>query len=279
MKNFIISYSGREGSTAIISTLSNHPDIIVPTYEGLDPYKAEQLSPRPSEKNYATALNNIYTFGIKFKPDHFFKQLDGPPLETGKVVGLKWRLNFITPDTVKILKHHGVHVFALLRENILDTVASQAISEVIKEKQSDVKSSHFQFMLRNAGDKRALLRKEIEENAHEIAPQRFAQILKTRIRVKVHTLTELHLMKALGLRISILTYEKFRDKPADFFQQITEEIQLPKLQNMETDFEKVSSLPFSDRVANWHELTNAPETSACVDAWQTLLENYKSEFS
>jgi hypothetical protein len=38
-KSFVVFYTAREGSSAIIDGLSHHPDISVPVFEDLDQYR------------------------------------------------------------------------------------------------------------------------------------------------------------------------------------------------------------------------------------------------
>ncbi len=129
-KNFIIFYSGREGSSAIISTLSAQPEINVPLFEDLEQWV---LGEEYSSSRVAELLNEMWSTGYspvsQAKLDRLFAK-DDAGRSAAQSIGLKLRPPPDLTQLIEVMKRNDVQPFVLIRSDLAESVASEYLSRM-----------------------------------------------------------------------------------------------------------------------------------------------------
>jgi hypothetical protein len=90
MRHAVILFSGREGSSAILSHLRRHPRIAVPLLEELDHYMlAQQVAPE-LHGHLPAALRRTFRTG-RYEPAFFAPGSGGELPDSGRHTAFTWR--------------------------------------------------------------------------------------------------------------------------------------------------------------------------------------------
>jgi hypothetical protein len=119
MRHAVILFSGREGSSAIVSHLRRHPRIAVPIFENLDGYKVEQEVAPERRQHLPAALRRIFRSG-RYNPG-FFAEGSGkeiPPRE--QRIAFKWRPWCLDALVAGAFAAEDAGVFLLSRRDLLN---------------------------------------------------------------------------------------------------------------------------------------------------------------
>lgn len=248
-KNFLIVYTARDGSSALINLLSKHPNVVVPLFEGMDPYAL----PKPLG-DAAPELERIFTTGefdgIQPNPGEIdMRRLEDTP-EGEASIGFKWRFWGDNEKVCQELKSHDVKVFFLFRRDFTELVSSIHLSEQLNVKKGgEFQNWHPQFEYL-AADKteRKAMKKELEETRVRINPLKFLRIIARRIVVARR---QRHIAKHLaahGVETEVIFYEDFKDDNRGFVNDMLRDIGQSELPSGESDFQKPTSVPAKDRL-------------------------------
>lgn len=142
-RNFIIFYWGREGSSAIISTLSAQPEINVPLFEALE---QRQLGDGYDSARVAALLDEMFATGRNPVPNSRNASIfakDADQRAKAQSIGIKLRPPPDMAPLMEIMTRYGVEPFILVRTDVTEAVASQLLSEVAQA--HDPSFAHPQF--------------------------------------------------------------------------------------------------------------------------------------
>lgn len=118
-RNFIVSYTGRVGSSAIIDVLSRLPAFVIPIFEELDWYYIQEHG--LEDKHNAGNIHNIVDYLIRTVKEEF----------PNSSIGFKWRV-FGDPLLVAAtLQKHNVVVLNMIRSELLEVVSSLYLTDIV----------------------------------------------------------------------------------------------------------------------------------------------------
>lgn len=255
--NFVILYNGREGSSAIINTLSGQNGIYVPLFEDLDRY---QFLKRFKARDIPATLKDIFSTGAypnKSKDSTNLQYVeDKTPVET---IGFKWRIYGDTVKIGQIFTDNNVTVYLLSRREFLDLTCSSYIHTFGNAIQSSIEiAEHPQF------NTKSLSREELEDHFSKLSAQSFRLVSRWFLksarqltRVKSHQQRLLKQLAAQGVKVRVIYYEDFDKNPEVFIKGFMSNLGLQKNApfNTHCDIIKVHKQPISERILGLEKLT------------------------
>lgn len=224
MSNFIIFFSGREGSSPIITQLASHPDIRVPIFEHFDRATAKQSWP---DTHPADLID--YAFRTGHKPSQ-----DETPPTSEQSVGFKWRAWGQIDKLHPVIAHHKPVLFHLFRRNLLDYAASRYMSDHIVPELPEAKEmgftgfGHSQFKFKDlSGDQQQRLREAMNKVHFSIpvdfATDRIQKVVDAKAQVEKNYLIRL---ENNGAKVHHICYEDYLSDPKVFLEDFANQYQL-----------------------------------------------------
>jgi hypothetical protein len=197
---FVVLYTSREGSSAIVDQLSRHPAVFVPAREHLD------------LQNVAAHVDNPHARVGELLRDAFTRgRVPGVPASyrNERTIGFKWR-PFGAADAVAAMRRHRCVVFYLYRRDALARALSVALSPV-----------HAQFAIANMpdGDRPEALRRA--HTAHFVADP---AVVTTAIRTYRDQKALLWDTYCADLGARLLDYESFAADPLATLNRMLHEV-------------------------------------------------------
>ena len=246
--NFMILYSGREGSSPLISMLSAQNGVCVPLFEDLDRRNFELNHPN---ENLADVIDKVYDSG-RYDTVKTHGSLFAPGDDPIQSIGFKARLTGSAKAIAPILKAKNVTVFVLFRRNFDDLVGSLYLSHHASAAMpGGAQMNHPQFRLRqlNTDEKKAFLEKY---NSISIPanPAAFLELAKKITQNRRGALRRASLFAEQGVRIVPIAYEDFVADRVAFVRQMLNQLGFPPdwpIQDR-TKFEKVNVKPTSSKL-------------------------------
>lgn len=250
--NFIIQYSGREGSSAIVSTLSAQPGVNIPIFEDLDPHQFFN-SRKPAD--YPQVIDEIFTtgkFGDK-KPNK--ERIFSEPGAGGyATIGFKWRVNGDFRLLAKVLRKHKVTVFFLQRRDFLGLVCSSYIHTFGNSLQSEIKIPlHPQFDKSFAGyggvDAPENLTR-INAQTFPLNKRLFIKAARAVIRKRRAQTNIARRFARMGLPVKVVFYEDFDTNPEAFITAMLAQVghDISGAYRDICGFTKVHKTPLTERI-------------------------------
>ncbi len=158
LANFIIIYSGREGSSAIVSMLSAQKSVHVPLFEELDAYNRRRSANDVPLPQLFDSVFKSGAFGTAPPSSVLFPAVYTP----GDSIGFKNRLRHPPDEIAPVLIENNVKVFVLSRRDFAELVASSYFNAFRPKNAGNVEGSHPQFQLIEvSGEERDALRSRI----------------------------------------------------------------------------------------------------------------------
>jgi hypothetical protein len=202
-RNFLISYSGRVGSTALIDTLKLIPGFLVPVFEDLDFYAIKK----------AGLLDQHSAENIHLYVDHIYRNSPGPDLS----VGFKWRMWGDLERIAEVLVGHNVVVFNLVRADLFEYVSSIYLSDVVNK---DFNAP--QFLLRDASteEERDKILFKYRMMKHGVDVEKFFGLLEQHAGIERARFEQLTHLQSFGCDIVTIFYEDFSYKRFGFLNNV-----------------------------------------------------------
>lgn len=258
-RNFLITYSGRVGSTALIDHLKLVPNVVVPVFEELDFWSLE-ANDELGRINHANIHDNVA--GI------YSDDRDGRPASSFSV-GFKWRVWGDMAALASVLKRHDVLVFNLTRADIIEFIGSLYLSDLVYGEYNSP-----QFMLRDAEteEERQKILFRYRMTKVEVDLDKYFKLLEQRLAEEKARVALLRELQGLGVEIRTIFYEDFTYKRFHFLSAILAALGLPALSAMPvTKLQKVSSAFPSEQFTNRAALFESPRLIDAVREWEKLL--------
>jgi hypothetical protein len=225
--NFLIFYTAREGSTAIVSALSRNSGIQVPLLEELDRHWIKRFYdptldlPETLDQVFASGTFNLpHTYGR----NNYLYYDPRKVREMGRdniAVGFKWRPHKISHRLIQVLKKHDVQVFYLIRRDFRELVCSLYLS--VQEVDGE-RIGHAQFDA-SRGEEEFRKTRDLLENLSP--PARLGPIGKIVLKRLAHAMRYAAFLKILqlsGIKTSRVHYEDFLEDPNDFLADLCDRI-------------------------------------------------------
>jgi hypothetical protein len=147
-RNFLINYTGREGSSAIISMLSAQKGVHVPLFEDLD---AHELSSRHDRSDPVELMRKAFAEG-RFDGIARHHALAPKARTEDDITGFKMRLRADAKDIAPVLTSHRVSYFVLSRRDFLEHLCSAWLSAREFSRMPGIGAEHPQFRLMNLNE-------------------------------------------------------------------------------------------------------------------------------
>lgn len=153
------------------------------------------------------------------------------------------------------------------------------LAEVIASQRDELTGPHIQFDIKNNPEKKEEIRKVFEEGVFELNLKRILDLINLKIKQKVTTLQQLCALKASGVPVTCIYYEDFCSDESKFLTRMTKEIGVKPLNEIVSEFERVSTIPYYERISNWDEIKSEPLINQFKDLWGTLITAYEDKLS
>lgn len=266
MKNFLIAYTGREGSSAIVNLLGKQTGVVVPLFEDLDRQNFQEFF-EPDQ--IAAVLDYVYSTGrydpadirrvLSDKKSGFDRRDESPR----SMIGFKWR-PFEEEKAAASLRRHSVIVCYLCRGDFLELVCSLYITsstEFLRHFSLDSGERHPQFRMRRMTTaEREKFLSELDDlriRADQgLFLRRAEQVLRSRGRLA----RRLRTFQDEGVTVRTIYYEEFLESNERFIARFLASLGSPREQiTGETRFTKVMRQPATDKIINLPELCSTVE--------------------
>ena len=278
MKNFVIMYREREGSSPIVATMGNHKHIHLPLFEQLDHYVAKDFA---DNDTIADVVDNIlHGRAIEHGGQVMARKLDDRALaETS--IGFKWRF-WGNPDRIRqTLARDNAVVFHLFRRNLIELAASLYFTSTIiprYEAEHGVDlggGGHLQFSLTKlTQDEREAKLALLHSVQFDIPTAAVRDTAEKILKEKTDKYRRyIDGMNALNIPTYSILYEDFcTDKPA-FFTDLYNAIGVDPAQQSElgSHFTKVGGENFLDQVRNLAEVEADPGVHDVLRRYDDLI--------
>ena len=258
-RNFLVSYSGRVGSTALIDTLKLLPNIVVPVFEELDHFAVEARGEFDlcNESNIHHHVGGIYADRMDAR------------LNEGVSTGFKWRVWGDMREVAQVLIQNDVLLLNMMRTDIVEFIASLYISDVVYGEYNTP-----QFALKDATseEERLNILFRYRMQPVDVDVDRYLQLYEERQAEEVGRFALLRQLQEYGVEIRTILYEDFAYKRFHFLRQLLPAIgqALPETVPV-TKLSKVS-LPFpSELFRNRAELMASARLKQMLAEWEGLV--------
>ena len=250
MRNFVIIYSGRTGSSPIVNILARQPGVRVPVFENLDhrfvgPERARDIAP---------ILDAVFATGRlegAELPEHLPRF---PEDATPESTGFKWRPYGDWPRVCEVFRRHDVMLFVLSRRDVVELASSLYITSVGNSLQDEVAiSKHPQFGLAlegRAATERAAIEK-LQTLRLPVRPRPLYRIMRQQARVRGELAERAAEAHRAGVPVRSIYYEDFVADNAGFIRGLLGELGWPAgaaTLDTTTSFEKVMKVPAKSRL-------------------------------
>jgi hypothetical protein len=263
--NFLISYSGRVGSTALIDTLKQIPGFVVPVFEELDFWWLE----RQGLLDQHTAEN------IHELVDYTYRTLPAGVDPARVSVGFKWRVWGMPAELARVLRAHDAIVLNMVRCDALEFISSLYLTDVVNQEFNAP-----QFLLRDARTEEErlhiLFRYRMQKTRVDL--DAFFRLFEEKLRVETERLTLLKDLQRRGTEVYTILYEDFAYMRYRFLDALLRLLRQPRLARLPAiDLEKVAGAYPSERFVNRAELLGSERLISGLRAWHEMI--FGAEFS
>ncbi len=250
-RNFLVSYTGRVGSTALLDSLKLLPNFDIPVFEELDAwYVAEH-------KLYET----LNAENIHEAVDGIFERHRAP----GVSVGFKWRIWGNIDHVAEVLRKHEVVIFNLVRSDALEYISSLYLTNIVHKEFNAP-----QFMLKDADSEeerlKILFRYRME--TYDVDPAQYRQLFEEELQRERERIELLGRLQAAGNKVVTIFYEDFAYKRYRFLSALLKMLNQPPMAKWPlVKLQKVSNAYPSEQFKNREEIFGADFVSEALCSW------------
>lgn len=223
--NFIIMYSGREGSSAIVSMLSAQNGVHVPLFEDLDPHNTEKTG---LYSDLPVVVNDVFQTGELLDADRH-RALYPHTYDKGDVIGFKIRLFHPVEDIAPVLVANHVTVFVLSRRNFVELVSSHYfnINRPLTENLASGAFPQFKLSVMDESARRAAL---AELDAISVKPRfkKFLAIASNVAKSRTRITNYARELARSGVPVVPIYYEDFLADRVRFIARMLADIGFPQ---------------------------------------------------
>ena len=257
--NFVINYSGREGSSAVINSLGWQRDVCVPLLEDLDLRNYRRK--HPAFMLYKK-LAEVFESGVYKEADPNYAHPAAQHFASGRMsVGFKWRVFGNIEKIARVFAQHNVVVFQLSRRDFLSLVCSDYTHTYARKIQSKMAiDPHPQFQLRKLSEaERNDYSEQISELDFRLKKSWFLKSAKEIARIKAEQRANLQVFAAAGVKVRSVYYENFDMDKEAFIKSMMAELGLDTTAafNPNCTFYKVHKRPITERIEGLSAFINS----------------------
>ncbi len=269
MKSMVIVYSGREGSSAIVSCLGKHSRINVPIFEDLDYANVKKRFGKAGVDNIHVALANVLK-GIEFN-DGVIEPVARKSAESRVV--FKWRPFGSIEKICDVFVDSGTVVAALARKDFLNYCISRYYTDVILSEQSAIYHPQFELMKMSPSQRKSRI-EELRSRSFSVDVESFVEIMQSVIERKVKIQSVTRQMDRNGVVVKHVFYEDFLQNKRGFLTALLAEMDLEFEEVVtESNFVKVNRSDMRDQVLNIDELEADEEIQSLKIEYSALISD------
>ena len=255
-RNFIISYTGRAGSSALVNTLSRLPGFVIPVFEELDWYYIEQHG--LEEKQNPENIHDVVNYMLQNKRKEF------PDCS----IGFKWRVFGDPKRLARALRDNDVIVFNMIRSELLEIASSLYLTDVVHKEFNKP-----QFAFSDTNDVRA--REEIltryRLNTVSVDFDAFFALCDRHMEAERDRLVLLTELQTQGVEVHTILYEDFAYRRLYFMCKLLPLLgHLPLSAYPTTGLTKISSAYPYELFTNYEELLASPALFNRARRWHDI---------
>lgn len=256
-RNFIVTYSARVGSSALVDTLSRTDGVIVPIFEELDWFHIERegLQDRQNESNIHEVVDWLFAEKAREHP--------------GCSIGFKWRI-FGRPEALApVFARRDVVLFNMVRADLFELASSKYLTHVVY---GDNDAPQFQFRDTESQERREDILTRYRLRTVDADIGRFRALCQEYVQGEMARIGMLREIQRLGITVYNLVYEDFAYKRLHFLNRLLDCLGHAPLETFPvTALTKVSS-PFpSELFRNRGDLLRAKDLFALAAAWDRTV--------
>jgi hypothetical protein len=253
---FIVAYSGRVGSTALIDTLKAIPGFTVPLFEELD-RDSMQRAGLLAQWNEATIA------------DYAGRFLRPPPDQPGSSAGFKWRIWGDVAPLAAMLREEGVVAFNLVRSDLLEYTASRYLSDIHYR---DFNAPQFRAAYAKTEAERAAVRERYRTTVVAVEAERLLELAEAILADEQRRYAYLLELQAAGVPVLTVFYEDFAYRRYRFVNAMIARLGHPPIASIPTiTLGKVSSPYPSELLSNRAEIVASPRLIAALGTWDAMM--------
>ncbi len=243
-------YRSREGSSAIISKLSQHKRVLIVGFEHLDRRNLLAFNGQDALANIGRTLDAAWQQGVA--PGSKARWTE----ET--VLGFKWRPHGGEPAT-EALKRNSVQVFLLCRDPL-----DRALSLLSKP-------THEQFRIAKLkGEERERELGGLRNVSFDADPSLVAKTIDE-YRAAQRDIVFRFIKPVIGFcpYPRLLKYEEFCENPTKFLNRILGIFDIERFgSEPDSQFVKTEAGNLADRCSNYYDIISSAETKAAIARWR-----------
>ena len=277
--NFLILYSSKVGSSAIISSLSAQKGIRVPLIEDLDQYRFKKTAHHPS---VSRAMRDIFETGVYENASMPELILKNPtPFDEVQSIGFKWRYWGDLGNLAKFFKANNISIFVLTRKNFLNFVCSFYVQQFGAKHLTKGKYIVIpQFSLFNmSGIEKwwtllGLARQNIAFDEMD-----FVQSIDTRLQLMKHHFDITKFLSMAGVKTHQIFYEDFDNDPVTFIRTFVDKLGLIGVEKIDPycAFSKSHKKLPSERINQLKQKLQSRKLNAHYTQAKKQFEYYQKE--
>lgn len=272
-RNFVIFYVAREGSSAIISRLSLHPEIAIPVFEELDRFWIERIK---YDRDISFALDHtLSSKKLPFPESRLFEKfIPRHPTGAETSCGFKWRPHGSIRKIVSIFKKHDVQVFFLFRRNLKELVSSLYFTNSVRYPDGSRNIGHYQFRMTKLNqDEAESLKDYISSQTVTLDKKKFLRFALRRTIAAMYFRILKGIFFISGIKSKNIFYEDFNENPEKFISDILEKIELPKteIDLSRSKFKKSIRSEYSDIISDLEEIDKDPKFILLERAYRRII--------
>lgn len=277
-RNFVIFYTAREGSSAIVNQLSAQRDILVPAFEGLDRYAFKRRFPLTAlPQAVETALSKgEFDEDFHARRRMLAERHEEQTIDRVGAVGFKWRPHGNPETMAEVFRRNNTTVFMLFRRDFAELVSSLVVSEHMKEVELGGHSVHHQFKYREAStEEKERIRSYAESVRIPLKRRAFLTTAAKRVVSAYRVVRYAERVARHGIPMHVIYYEDFLRDPERFLQDMKTTLDLaqPFERARGNEFEKITTIPATDRIVGLDEYLTSLPMRAVRAAYDRQLAN------
>jgi hypothetical protein len=263
-RNFVIVYSGREGSSAIIKAFADRTDIAIPVIEEFDQYQCAEIA----DEDVPIILRNMLkTSYFSKSANRRVEQASQGALPDTRAVGFKWRIWGKAERIAEVLRDHDVVVFELLRSDIMNLALSLYLTTYVLPLEQEPR---FARILRDPNPQFRIRRLEPHQQEEVISlirsckfsvdPARFTAIMQDYLASK-RLIRQQYIgwFETCRLNVHTLFYEDFLSDAAGFLSRVATLIGTTIDPGREPFYPKINRDDIRTQITNLTELESNRE--------------------
>jgi hypothetical protein len=253
--NFLVSYGGRVGSTALIDSLKLLPNFLVPVFEEYDAWYIDKhnLHDEFDEHNIADAVDEVYT-------SH---------KSPGVSVGFKWRIWGDIAAAEAVLHKHNVVVFNMVRSDGFEFFSSLYLSDVVHGEFNAP-----QFLLKDAtsDEERRQILFRYRMQTHCVNLPQFRSLFEEGTERERERLSILKRFHRSGLEVVTIFYEDFAYKRFRFLNAFLRRLGHPGAKFLPDPTIRKVGLPYpSELFENREDVMSSDWLQDAIGEWDRVV--------